>query len=716
MTPNYLKAQKVSDNKRVSVSLDKSLEAYETIGARALLRLITAIDMKKADYMILFDSEKLLPILGMGDIKVNLDTMENKTLSAIKRQYHKVLIEKLNEVEDKSVSEFHPLFENIHRLAKRLNWSELDEEIFVIGALFSVLRPIYGFLYDIDLELSNTKLYEVFSAMTNQSMQKVAECFNKNSPLIDSKFINVNPDIAPFDEKLSMDNGFLSQLLTKFETEDDLLKVFFDKAKASTLTKAQFLHVDEDFSLCAKYLKEALKNKTKGVNVLIYGEPGTGKTEFAHVLSQELAVNLFEVKSSTEGGASLKGKQRFTYYQMTQKSLGDSGDSLIMFDEIEDVFPHNDFFAQFMPTNPRNNEDHGKAWINKVLENNKIPTIWITNSITQIDPAYLRRFDYSFELLSPPKAVRMHIANQYITEGLVSENWLSKLADYKSITPAQIATIAKVVNLLKGSKDDNDKIANKMLQNSLKLMNQNRTETLQSVTDYNINYINASSNINTIMSKLNANTRCSFCFYGVSGAGKTELAKHIASTLNKPLLVKRASDILGKYVGETEQNIAKMFEQAKAEDALLVLDEADSFLQDRQMAQRSWEITQVNELLTQMEAFNGIFICTTNLMDKLDDASLRRFTFKIKFDYLNASQRLNLFTQEYIRQGGDVQDITETITNRLNQLTTVTPGDFATIIGQAKALSSKYTAEEMINLLEEEQRVKAKSKTNRVGF
>ena len=62
--------------------------------------------------------------------------------------------------------------------------------------------------------------------------------------------------------------------------------------------------------------------------------------------------------------------------------------------------------------------------------------------------------------------------------------------------------------------------------------------------------------------------------------------------------------------------------------AVLILDEAASFLADRRDARANWEITQVNELLTQMEAHNGVFICTTNLMERLDPASLRRFVFR----------------------------------------------------------------------------------------
>jgi transitional endoplasmic reticulum ATPase len=92
--------------------------------------------------------------------------------------------------------------------------------------------------------------------------------------------------------------------------------------------------------------------------------------------------------------------------------------------------------------------------------------------------------------------------------------------------------------------------------------------------------------------------------------------------------------LLGAYVGENEQRIAAAFREAEQENAVLLLDEVDSFLQDRRQARQSWEVTLVNEMLTQMESFNGIFIASTNRLDGLDQATLRRFDLKMKFGYL----------------------------------------------------------------------------------
>lgn len=88
----------------------------------------------------------------------------------------------------------------------------------------------------------------------------------------------------------------------------------------------------------------------------------------------------------------------------------------------------------------------------------------------------------------------------------------------------------------------------------------------------------------------------------------------------------------------TEKNIASAFKEAEREKAILLIDEADSFLQDRGHSQHSWETTQVNEMLTQIEAFEGIFIATTNLIETLDAASLRRFDVKVRFDVMSFDQ------------------------------------------------------------------------------
>jgi SpoVK/Ycf46/Vps4 family AAA+-type ATPase len=218
-----------------------------------------------------------------------------------------------------------------------------------------------------------------------------------------------------------------------------------------------------------------------------------------------------------------------------------------------------------------------------------------------------------------------------------------------------------------------------------------------------------------IVEALKARGHGTLCFYGAPGTGKTALAEHIAKALDQPLLIKQASDLMSKFVGETEQNMAAMFREAENEMAVLLLDEADSFLQDRRGAQRSYEVTEVNEMLQGMERYNGIFVCTTNLLDRIDQAALRRFTFKIKFNPLTREQREKMLVTEAL--GGDALLLTDEIRHRLSKLEQLCPGDFAAVKRQTDILAAEFSAEEFLAQLEAEHRIKPEVREGRsMGF
>jgi SpoVK/Ycf46/Vps4 family AAA+-type ATPase len=184
-----------------------------------------------------------------------------------------------------------------------------------------------------------------------------------------------------------------------------------------------------------------------------------------------------------------------------------------------------------------------------------------------------------------------------------------------------------------------------------------------------------------LVESLRASPGARMCFHGVPGTGKSALALHIAKALGRPALLKRGSDLLSMYVGESERQVAAAFESAREQQAVLIIDEADSFLYSRREAHRSWEITMVNEFLQQMEAFDdGIFIVTTNLMDRLDEATLRRFDLKVAFDYLRHAQ-----AAELMRRACTALGVYELGCEReVAGLHKLTPGDFAVVLRQAR--------------------------------
>ncbi len=368
-------------------------------------------------------------------------------------------------------------------------------------------------------------------------------------------------------------------------------------------------------------------------------------------------------------------------FNLCQKLLARRENALLLFDEVEDVFEHNPFAELF--GGGRGRAAGGKAWINRTLENNPVPALWITNHADGMDEAYLRRFDYSIHFSTPPQSVRLDIARHHLGDWAGEDDWLARIAAHEHLTPAQLERAAKLARHAgRGELETSRTLVWQAIERSTGLLGQKRTPPRNIVpTGYDPRYLNTDVPIPKLIAALQRRPHGVFCFYGPAGTGKSELARHLADQLEKPLLVKRASDLLDMYVGQTEQRIAAMFNEARQREAVLVLDEADSFLRDRRSARQSWEVTQVNELLTQIEAFEGIFIATTNLMNTLDAASLRRFPWKVRFDYLKPAQRWTLFAQEWVRLGGELAEAEEYKAEvwRLEQLT---PGDFAAVVRQ----------------------------------
>jgi SpoVK/Ycf46/Vps4 family AAA+-type ATPase len=346
--------------------------------------------------------------------------------------------------------------------------------------------------------------------------------------------------------------------------------------------------------------------------------------------------------------------------------------------------------------------------------------IWVTNRIEQIDPAFRRRFQYHLELKSPPPGAREALVTKALAGVKVSEKFAARLAERKGLTPAQVRTAVKFARL--AAEDEAagqvESLIERQLGNADKALGTagGRGER-RVVTAYDLGLLNTESRFEVpkIIEALRRKGFGTLCFHGPPGTGKTALGEHIARELQRPLMICQASDLISKFVGETEQNMARMFEEAEAEQSVLLLDEADSFLRSRRMAERSYEVSEVNEMLQGMERFSGIFICTTNLFDDLDEAALRRFTFKIHFQPLTGPQRERMFAAEAL--AGDAARLTSEQAQRLHQLEALVPGDFAAVKRQVDLLGTHFTPDEFLSQLEAEHKVKPEVRARRnIGF
>ena len=615
----------------------------------------------------------------------------------------KALLEKrLKKIERQPWPPELPLIRNVDLLGDRLGLSEAEKTIVRLAVAIGSFPRFLAMLSVVDTTIEYQQLLDIIVSLSGENHSEVVAALHEDSLLRTSGLVRFSR-VSELDTAFFLIDGLAPLLVAPDVSEERLVSQFLRKASSGTLDLTAFPHLNADANAIQAYLRAALTTGESGVNVLLYGPPGTGKTEFAKAVAQELKADLYEVSFADKDGDPIKGKSRLRAYNLCQRLSASTPDAILMFDEIEDVLPPDisPFLSMFFGGSHAASSS-GKAWINRTLERNPVPAIWITNN-ANIDPAYLRRFDYSVRFAIPPQSVRMTIAQRHFAEFSPSEEWLSRIAANEQVSPAQLERAARVARLI--APDDHEHaliMSEQTLDRSATLLGQKGIPSrIQIPTGYDLNFVNADINIQRIIDGLRHRPRGTFCFYGPAGTGKSELGRHIADAIDKSVLLRRASDILSQWVGEAEQNIARMFSEARQREAVLILDEADSFLADRRDAHASWEVTQVNELLTQMEAFEGIFICTTNLMQKLDQASLRRFAFKVKFDYLNSRQREAMFLNELARLGGDANDIS-TWLSRIGQLNQLTPGDFAVAARQFDLFGTKPTAGELYEQLRQE--------------
>lgn len=569
---------------------------------------------------------------------------------------------------------------NVQMISSQLHLNSCERSILAFCVLLHSEVILRSFAEEIG-SITAITVPRVLAHVLNLPLSDVELAFDSNSIFAKSGVLTVD-HVSQGELHTRIDlltRSFPKRMLKPQKSIISFLNGFINESPPPVVGIEKFDHLSSQADVIKAHITHSIEQKSSGVNILFYGVAGAGKTQFARALAADLGIDLLEICVAGSNQRPMSPYYRIRSYMVGQ-SLFPNKQCIFLFDECEEIFCNDRFVIESDDDSPAPR----KSWLNTLLESNQVPTIWICNSISDFDPAYIRRMDFCINFASPTANQRKEAfrANhgQQLSSGLIDQ-----IARSEHVTHAIMAKTANIIESIKKDTHvghDVDDVAMDCINQKLKAMGKSLVLKTSNASGYlfDPDLINSPLNLHEVAANLKHQKQARICIYGPAGTGKSAFGGWLSQELDVPHLLFKPSDLLDKYVGESEKRVAEAFAQARSSGAVLQFDEVDSMLQSRSAGMKSWEISLVNEMLTQMESFEGIFIASTNLFDQLDEAALRRFDLNVKFDFLTQAAISKIFGEMCgkLNLGSPTAEAIQCLSSIQN----LTPGDFAQILRQ----------------------------------
>jgi hypothetical protein len=608
---------------------------------------------------------------------------------------------------------------------------EIERRIMIFYLISSTEEKLHSYCRNIHLE----DQYSFISLLTDSPLTELDEVIDPEAPLY-SNGILVNR--GRLFEKNLMD----------VEVNSDILHALvYNMGRGISLSDTQGrsgkIYPLDSFPIDSSATELALGiTGGRGPHaILLYGVPGTGKTEYARSLAARVGKKARFFNNSNEGMVRNPG------FRLRQLNMYmDVDRDLLVADEAEYLlYTRASPFSFFRDDRSLDS----KKFMNTFLENFRGVIIFIVNSIDAIDPSLKRRFHLTLSFPENSVARRIDFWQDRLStmnmESLLSGREIRKLSKDYPLSAGEISASLDTALRIAGSNpegssgadgcsaDGPDDSSGSALRDR-EVVKKSLYRLLSARTEFNTGRppwrrvdddFEISEDILSIDMPLEEIFRAvdhhrpgaqlTLLFTGLPGTGKTTLAGRIAERINRELITVRASDILAPFVGQNERNIRNTFASADPERSVLFIDEADSLLSKGGGSSFEWRQSLTNEIIQAIDWYPGILILATNRIDYFPAAVLRRFSFKVEFQPLPPESRLEAIRlhfpvfSDYAPDTGELQ--------LLADLRDLTLGDIAALRRRLHySCEEGVTFRDLLSELKREIGFRSDNKTRGIGF